>query len=137
MDYFYVIVASVALALLILILILLGISLKKQSKGKGGTSWPPIGATCPDYWKVDSSNPKYCMIQAIDQNNPTLLPRNTGTVYANNNLDPKFKTTTKGYDDGAVRINFSDPHYTACNTQKWAKTWGVYWDGYSNYNGVC
>jgi hypothetical protein len=139
MDYFYVIVSAVALTLLILLLVLLGLSLKKQSKGGYGDAWPPIESTCPDYWQVDSSNRDFCLVPPRDPNNPdpTAVPRNTGSIYEKKGISTQFKKNTKAYDDNAQRINFNDPFYSACNKQSWAKTNGVYWDGFSNYNGKC
>uniref|UniRef100_A0A6C0JE11 Uncharacterized protein n=1 Tax=viral metagenome TaxID=1070528 RepID=A0A6C0JE11_9ZZZZ len=139
MDYFYVIVSSIALTLLILLLVLLGLSLKKHSKGGDGTAWPPIVSTCPDYWKIDPSDPNYCLVPPRDPNNPdpTAAPRNTGSIFDRRGISVQFKNATKGYDDNAQRINFNDAYYTACNKQAWSKKNGIYWDGYSNYNGKC
>ena len=136
MDYFYIIVLTVAIVLLIILLTLIGIGMKRHS-GAGAGAWPPTEATCPDYWKIDPSDPKYCLIPQRDTANPNVRPRNTGTIYSTDDfskVDPQF-SKTPGYDGANNRINFNDTYYSACNKQAWAKKWGVYWDGYTNYNG--
>ena len=52
MEFFYIIVLSIAVIFLILILTLIGV-LMKQSKKTGGT-FPPIVNNCPDYWVIAS-----------------------------------------------------------------------------------
>lgn len=125
MDLFYIIVLGIALVLLIIILAFIGIGMTKNPGT--GSMWPPVASTCPDYWKVDPTNKDYCII-------PGKGTRNSGTIYRGDNIDSNFETTN-GYDKVNKRINFSDPYFIACNKQKWAKKWGVFWDGYSNYNG--
>jgi hypothetical protein len=137
MDSFYIIVLSVAVGILIILLTFIGIGLRKN--GGFGTSqggaWPPIESTCPDYWMIDPSDKKSCVIPPIDQSNPDKVPRNTGSIYKNNSIDSGFSSATRGFDASNKKIDFTDPYYTACNKQSWAKKWGIYWDGYTNYNG--
>jgi hypothetical protein len=131
MDYFYIIVSAVAVIALIVLLTIVGIGLRKRSKSKDN-AWPPYETTCPDYWKVDKSDTKYCVIPDAISNY-----RNAGTIYKDdgglNVVDRSFNEV-RGYDSNGLRINFADPYYTACNKQNWAKRWNVYWDGYTNYN---
>ena len=133
MDYFYLIVSVIAIVVLIILLTIVGISLSKQSSSAGGNSWPPAENTCPDYWKPDKNDSKYCMMPDKTSNY-----RNTGNIFStvsgNSVLDGNF-SSVKGYDANGLRIDFTDPYYTACNKQSWAKKWNVYWDGYTNYNG--
>jgi hypothetical protein len=137
MDYFYIIVLSVAVVILILLLTFLGISLSKQNSSGVGGAWPPVENTCPDYWKLDPSDSRYCVIPKKDPLNPGSAPRNTGSMYnSKGNIDPNF-VKSSGYDNNAMRINFNDQYYTVCNKKTWAKTWGILWDGYSNYSGQC
>jgi hypothetical protein len=133
MDLFYTIVLSVALVLLIIILAIIGIGMKKNGGQTG--PWPPIESTCPDYWQIDGGN--NCIIPKPDPRSPNMPPRNTGTMYTSpdyTTLDNSF-TSTNAYNSTSGLINFSDPFYTNCSKKTWAKKWGVYWDGYSNYNG--
>jgi hypothetical protein len=136
MDLFYIIVLSIAVGILIILLTFIGIGLRKNG-GFGasqGGAWPPIESACPDYWTVDSSDPKYCIVPPIDQSTG-LVPRNTGSIYKDNSIDSGFSSATRAYDASNKKIDFTDPYYTACNKKSWAKKWGVYWDGYTNYNG--
>jgi hypothetical protein len=82
---------------------------------------------------VDSS---YCIIPNLDPYRPTDVPRNSGAIYNKGAIDPNF-IKTPCYDSNGARINFNDPYYTVCNKQKWSKKWGLFWDGYTNYNGNC
>jgi len=135
MDYFYIIVSVIAIVVLIILLTIVGISLSKHSSSAGGNTWPPSESTCPDYWKPDKNDSKYCMMP-----DSASKYRNTGTIFNTVNnasvLDKNFTATNvKGYDANGLRIDFTDPYYTVCNKQSWAKKWNVYWDGYTNYNG--
>jgi len=129
MDYFYVIVLSVAIALLILILTFIGIAFKRSSAS--GTTWPPVAGTCPDYWQVDPNDKNYCLIPQWSSTNP---PRNVGSIYSmNGSLNPSFNPP--GYDSNGNRINFNDSTYTNCNKNLFSTSWGIYWDGYTNITG--
>jgi hypothetical protein len=137
MDYFYVIVLTIAVVILILLLTLFGISMRKQTVSGPGSAWPPVEATCPDYWQLDKSDAKYCLIPKQDPLNPLAIPKNTGSIFSTSGgMDPNF-AKVNGYDSNGLKINFADPYYTVCNKQNWSKTWGIYWDGYTNYNGKC
>lgn len=126
MDLFYIIVLTVAIIILIIILAFIGIGMKYHGSARG--SWPPVESTCPDYWNIDSSNPNNCLI-------PPSGSKNTGSIYNTDGTLNQTVNLIKGYDSANNKINFNDPYYTACNKQLWSKNWGVYWDGYTNYNG--
>jgi len=138
MELFYIVVLSIAVMLLIIILAFIGVGMRRHG---GGRAWPPVEATCPDYWKIDPTDQNYCLIPQPDPANPNTPPRNTGSMFQSpnfNTIDPGFNSNSVyGYDAANNRINFTDPHYFACSIQNWAKKWGIYWDGYSNYNGKC
>jgi hypothetical protein len=135
MDYFYIIVLTIAVVVLILLLTFLGISLSKNNTSGPNGAWPPVENTCPDYWKVDPSNPKVCMVPARDPLNPGNGVRNAGSIYTSTGtVDPNF-IKSAGYTTN--KINFNDSYYSVCNKKTWAKTWGIQWDGYSNYSGKC
>ena len=127
MELFYIIVLGIALVILIIILAIIGVGMKNN---KGAGDWPPVEATCPDYWTIDGSG--NCII-------PKNGSRNTGSIYSGNTIASTFSSTTKGYfastqTTSTPNIDFNDLYYITCNKQKWAKTNGIYWDGYSNYN---
>ena len=124
MDIFYIIVLGIAIVLLIIILAFIGVGMSKHG---GGGPWPPVESTCPDYWSIDPSDKNYCLI-------PPAGSRNVGSIYSGGSVSSTF-AQSKGYDAINNRINLNDPYYITCNKQKWAKKWGIYWDGYTNYNG--
>jgi len=96
---FNTIVSLVAVVILIVVLVVIGFSLRK-TKDK---NWPPVSASCPDYWEIDSSG--NCM-------NSKLL----GTCELVNN-----------------KKNFNVDEYSGslgpCKKYNWAKSCGVSWDG--------
>lgn len=136
MDYFYIIVISVAIAMLIILLTFVGISLRKKSVSSQGGVWPPFESTCPDYWQIDSTASEYCLIPGYDRTK-NKAPRNTEGIYTSDGSLKINSTNTPGFESDKNRINFSNTYYTACNKQKWANANGIMWDGYSNYNGKC
>jgi hypothetical protein len=125
MDIFYIIVLGVAVSLLIIVLAIIGVGMSRKS-GKS-TPWPPVESTCPDYWKIDPTTRK-CIL-------PKKGTRNAGGLYNNNGTVVNEVTLISGYDLSGPSIDFTTPYWIACNKQNWAKTYNVYWDGYSNYNG--
>jgi hypothetical protein len=124
MDLFYIIVSGIALLILILILTIMGIGMNRKGGTSASAAWPPIDSSCPDYWNIDPAT-NNCII-------PPAGTRNVGTLYTTGNT---IASGVKGINSTNTQINFNDPYYIACNKKLWAKTWGVYWDGYTNYNG--
>ena len=130
MDYFYVVVLSIAVVLLILILTFIGLAFRSS---KNSATWPPVAGSCPDYWDVDPTNQNYCIIPKWNSTSTT-PPRNVGTIYkSDKTIDPKFNPP--GYDSNNGRVNFNDSFYTNCYKKMMADKWGFYWDGYSNMEG--
>ena len=139
METFYIVVLSVATILLILILAYFGIVL--QSKAKSQTAYPPKPPNnCPDYWSA-SGDGKGCQIPDPTMSNS----KNLGTVYNKTALDVYTEDSVLTAENtpgltGSV-IQFSDNGWTAggksavCTQKSWANTYGVVWDGISNYNG--
>jgi hypothetical protein len=128
MDLFYLIVSGIAVVVLIIVLAIIGVGMR--NRGNAG-AWPPIESTCPDYWTIDPEDKISCMI-------PTNTSRNTGTIYSGSALSSSFLSdpnTTLGLNSSNTSINFTNAQYATCKKQLWAKKWGIYWDGYSNYNG--
>jgi hypothetical protein len=106
MDYFYVVVLSIAVVLLILILTFIGLAFRSS---KNSATWPPVAGSCPDYWDVDPTNQNYCIIPKWNSTSTT-PPRNVGTIYkSDKTIDPKFNPP--GYDSNN-RYNI-EPQTTA------------------------
>jgi hypothetical protein len=129
MDAFQMIVLAIATLVLIIILSIIGVALNKLQKT---ATYPPIANGCPDYW--EASSPGVCRIPSPDK-------KNVGTMYVGTELVSTFASPpTYGYTAGAAAtINFNDQGWlssksSTCNKQKWAKKYGIVWDGISNYN---
>ena len=93
-------VLVIAIIALILILVLIGMALSSE---KSEQTWPPIVASCPDYWVDLSGNGEMC------SNIKSLGTCNNKTM--NFNVD---------------RFNGSDG---LCNKYKWSQACKVSWDG--------
>lgn len=138
MDRFYLIVILIALLALIGILTYVGV-LMTYYRDKD-TTYPPVAASCPDFWEVDEK--KNCRIPA---GNDSAV--NLGGVYIKNDQDPADVTydlqlnraNTFGLDLNTKTINFEDANWgmagtTTCKKQAWANQYGLVWDGITNYN---
>lgn len=124
MDSFFKIVIVVAIVLLIITLTIFGIMM---SQSKSGIPFPPVAGKCPDYWPTGSGS-GVCYI-------PPSYSNNIGTIYSSNS---KFATGTPGIN-GMSTVNFADPGWSKsttaiCAQKNWANTYGIQWDGVSNYN---
>ncbi len=121
---FYFAVSIVAVVILIIALVGIGIAFNTPNNAE---VFPTVQNKCPDYWKVDSSG-------------NCLIPTN-GSL---NMPDPKTpisvasKPTTFGLNNGA--IDFTNSGWsttgksTTCTLKSWANSYGVVWDGVTNYN---
>jgi hypothetical protein len=133
MDKFYIIVLTIAAVLLILILTYVGLLMRAANTSTIG--FPPVIATCPDYW-ASGIDPSSCSI-------PTQGSKNAGSIYDihNNNALLLNTTNTPGYGAGNKDVVFSAPGWSSggsnpiCAQKKWANQYGILWDGISNYNG--
>jgi len=132
MERFHIIVIIVAIVVLCLVLLVVGILL---GKGNPNLAFPPSYGECPDYWAMTEDSSK-CII-------PTYKPDavNIGSVYDENGGFNPSVMTTPGYSseekDAVITryIDFTDNKWTGiCDKQKWAKEYGIVWDGVSNYN---
>jgi hypothetical protein len=101
MEGFQKIVLITAIIILIIALIFIGISLSSQMSNQ---QWPPLVATCPDYWTMDGSG----------NNSKCRNVKNLGTCHAKT-MD--FNTSTFTGTNGA------------CNKYNWANACKVSWDG--------
>lgn len=130
--YYYIIVALVAIVFFIAIVVYMNYSITT----KKSSVYPPIANTCPDFWLVDMSG--NCIVPSL-----TVLDGNRGTF--TKQLASKSPQTF-GYVDlsgGTEVIDFNHVNWgslgssTLCNKNKWANTYGIAWDGVSNYTGKC
>lgn len=92
-------------------------------------SFPPTYNTCPDFWAVQGN---VCVI-------PTSLGKNVGSIYSGNSLILNSKNTN-GLSTDLKTIDFTDANWGTgtslkCNQQVWANTWGILFDGITNFNG--
>ena len=115
MEFFYIIVLSIAVIFLILILTLIGI-LMKESKKKAGT-FPPISNNCPDYWVMASDGINCTIPTKTISNGITNIEKNAGSLYGTGTgttLDIKYRTSynTNSPNYDAVTENYSFPIYT-------------------------
>ena len=130
MDAFQKTVLGVALIILIIMLIIIGMLI---TKARESTVYPPGALNCPDYW-VESTNAAGDILCMADMSNRT----NVGDLSGN---DATLNFSEDGWDvSGGVLYYGSDdlsfPGYSiTCKRRKWANTYGVQWDGISNYNG--
>ena len=131
MDAFYLIVLSIVIVLLILILTYIGIKMTSAASGK--VSYPPVSASCPDYWNTVSTDPSSCLI-------PTNASNNVGSMYDKSGKFLLNSSTTYGLDTNAMSINFANKGWNVgglsslCGQKSWANQYGIQWDGVSNYN---
>lgn len=124
MDVFYIIVSVVAIVTLIVFLTYIGIVMRYSKKASGKNEYPPQYSDCPDYWSVFNNK---CQI-------PQGGTRNYGSI------NPARLSSVPGYNSGEGTIDFNDPGWATngsaiCNKKKFANTFGIVWDGVSNYNG--
>jgi hypothetical protein len=139
---FYYMVVIIAIIILILLLTYIGILMKKKSNNK--QEFPPVQNSCPDYWGVDSSNPKKCIV-------PANGGKNTGDAYSYSNNVTRLTATGRGKTHGLetrlngtntdpVSIDFSNSGWArtgvseTCAKKRWANVHGILWDGVANYN---
>lgn len=135
---FYHIVLIVAVIFLILLLTFIGISMKASKK----TNFPPSRNTCPDYWRVDYSDPEKPMCKISPLNVGIIKTVNEKLMMTNDpNDSDKTKAYTPGYNSAKNAVDFADPSWPAlfsssgqCSLKKWANKYEISWDGVSNFN---
>ena len=135
MESFYLIVISIALLALIGILTYVGI-LMTYYRDKD-TTYPPVAATCPDFWMVSDENPTNCKIPTVPTDNTTGI-KNVGSIYSGNALELNT-SNTPGLNNQTKIIDFADANWgmggaSVCKKQAWANQYGLVWDGVTNYN---
>ena len=136
MDSFYWIVLVIAIVALIGSLTYVGILMTYYTTKS--TTYPPVAASCPDFWSMSPTNE--CIIPSWNEGNG----RNIGSLYTvtasgATNTAAVTTTDTPGLSDDKTSINVADSVWGVnaagtCAKQQWAKTYGIVWDGVSNYN---
>lgn len=127
-ESFYTIVASIAVVMLILVLTYIGIVMVYY---KGKTSYPPVAATCPEYWKVGEEGKCYI---------PSTGEKNAGSLYAAD-ATPISNIPGYGSTSNGNYINFQDAGWARsgktqiCAQSQWANSKQIVWDGVTNFNG--
>jgi hypothetical protein len=143
MEAFYLIALSIAAILLILILTYIGIVMANNKNKK--SQYPPQSGSCPDYWSISTVDPSSCIIPArTDRNAGTKIVDASGksytSIYDVNGALLLNASNTGGLNTSQNSINFGDPKWITsgvsaiCAQKTWANTFGIVWDGVSNYN---
>ncbi len=102
---FQSLVIVIAIILLISSLTFIGYALYSN---KSDQQFPPVQATCPDYWVAEGTN--------------CINKQNLGTCPGPMDF---------------VNIPHYQGDQGKCNKAKWAKSCGVTWDGITNNNNIC
>ena len=133
MDSFYIIGLTTATVLLIVILTYIGIQMQTSSDT---APYPPIAATCPDYWTLNSKG--YCMIPSQDS-----TAKNYTSLYKKDEIILTPKNTPGlqlSSDSTRGSIDFKDKGWSSlgssptCAQKAWSNTNKIHWDGVSNFN---
>lgn len=143
MDSFYIIVLSIAVILLIIILTYIGIAMTNK-KGKTAV-FPPQQSVCPDYWESDMTDMSSCRIPSKDGRNAGTTTKDANgrtitSIYDSNGTLLLNSSNTNGFVAPSL-INFNSSKWDSagssalCAKRDWANTFGIVWDGVSNYNG--
>ena len=134
MNSFQITVLTIFVVLAILILTAFAILLNSKKDKK--SEYPTTYNTCPDYWDVSGNT---CV-----SNNSVNNGINSDWIKT---YDQIKKSGTPGYDSSAGNptINFNDPSWNnglypgvsgRCALKQWANTYGIVWDGVTNYTGA-
>ena len=136
--YYYLIVVLIAIIFFVLMVVYLNYNINKSLTS---TVYPPVENSCPDFWLQNKSN--QCVVPNI-----TIPDGNYGTFFSDSTpLTTKVTQSpvTHGFvtTDGVYSIDFKNSGWgtlganSLCNKKKWASTYGITWDGITNYNGIC
>lgn len=147
---FYTIVVVVAASILILCLIGMGIIMNSANKS---APFPPGKGPCPDGWTVSGNVcliPRYTGVsdEKDSEGNPIVLnigklkgDANQQTFFQDSKNTPGITVNAGSVLSGQSSVDFSNAGWsngvlsTTCNQAKWAKEYGIAWDGITNYNG--
>jgi hypothetical protein len=135
MNSFQIIVLSIFVILAILVLT--GFAIMLNSKKDDDSEYPSSYSTCPDYWDVSlNAVGTKCVM--------------SGSINNGNNVDWQVQAKTPGYsfvkyqNNDKPHVDFKDDGWDSkydgikgrCALKKWANTYGIVWDGVTNYNSA-
>ena len=128
---FYTIVVVIALIVLIVVLVFLALQIQDAKDEK---PFPPTQSTCPDYW---DTNGTLCNVPPFGSEHPNMgsIRDSQGNLLLSTN-----NTSGLNLMDNPISIDMSDELWTSggtalCSKKQWTNTYGIEWDGVSNYNG--
>ena len=111
MNGFQQTVVIIATIILIICLIMIGIALRNKNKT---SVFPPVIASCPDYWIADPD----------DKTGKSCIP---GGI-----IPPPDKPNCKTFPP-----HNKDKSWSRCHKHQWAVHCGLNWDGISNNSELC
>ena len=109
MEPFQSVVITVGGVLLLVILVFIGFSLYRR---KGDTAYPPVLASCPDYWQDLST---------------------TGSKGGSNCLNIQ----NLGLNTGVCNKKSDFSAMTTCEKATWSKQCNITWDGITDNDDIC
>lgn len=126
---FYTIVIVIALVILIGVLVFLAMQIEDSQEEK---AFPPIQSGCPDYW---DQNGTICDIPPYGTDHPnTGQIRDGGTLLLSSSNTPGLDLTSNPVSIDMASGAWSSTKTSICGKKDWANTYGLEWDGVSNYN---
>jgi hypothetical protein len=130
MDSFNYYVLGTALLILILALTYMGI-LMMYYKKKTNTSFPPMVATCPDYWNYNPTS-NTCTVPGVGSKNTGKYYKTTPNGFIGNK---NYPVTNGSFDPTNPAWSIAGSN-AVCNQKVWANANGIIWDGVTN-NSNC
>lgn len=133
MEYFFVVVLTVASVLLLGSLTFIAVYVSKY--GDENKVFPPVRKQCPDGWTPEGS---YC-VQPKNGNEMTYS--NSRLPATNERYTFGLKSNVKTADGTRPGVDFSNSgwetgtHSKVCRLKNWANSQQITWDGVSNYTG--
>jgi hypothetical protein len=142
MNWFYIVVSSIAVIILILSLAFVGVMMKKSNTSQ---SFPSSISQCPDLWIPDGS---FCHFNGVNNGtynistDPKQLRKSNGDAitlsateapfFTNGYVNANYsQTTTINPFDEKWNINGVTP---SCNQKQWAVINNIQWTGVREYN---
>ena len=133
MEFFYLIVLIIAVVFLIITLVFVGYMMTNAALNK--TNYPPLANTCPDFWDAttDLSGNVVCVVPDAGFDN-----LGTFTIDSASDSPVTYGVSMVGTQS---TINFNNIGWSSgaksriCGQNQWANTYGIAWDGVSNYTG--
>lgn len=117
---FQIIIIVIAAIILVCTLIPIAIAIYYS---KYSVTFPPVVATCPDYWEEQS------------------IGNNTNNMNTSKNLGVCVNIKGLGNSSCPKRMNFTAGQWigsnSLCNKAKWAKSCDLTWDGITNNIHAC